>query len=111
MPEFIITVQLAVITAAVWAIVWLIARRWINVWREGKYETPLMNLQIGMAILGNAILIGIAVLEIFLARPVKPEWAMHAGLPLGWCALLLTAGAGHIAACKSDGIGTRISWD
>ncbi|MGD0381948.1 MAG: hypothetical protein ABSA77_00405 [Thermoguttaceae bacterium] len=94
MAEFIFTVQLAVITAAVWAIVWLIARRWVNVWREGRTETPLMNVQIGMAVLGNALLVGIGILEIFMARPLKPEWAMHAGGPLGWCALLLTAGAG-----------------
>ena len=53
-----------------------------------------MNVQIGIAILGNALLVGMAVLEIFVARPAQPEWAMQAGLPLGWCALLLTAGAG-----------------
>ncbi|MGA2798300.1 MAG: hypothetical protein ABSE63_12020, partial [Thermoguttaceae bacterium] len=106
MPEFIITVQLAVITAAVWAFVWLIARRWINVWREGKTETSLMNVQIGLAILGNVLLVGIAVLEIFLARPVKPEWAMHAGLPLGWCALLFTAGADAYRRLQ-----TRRHWD
>jgi hypothetical protein len=95
MPEFVFTVQLAVITAAVWAIVWLIARRWVNVWREGRTETPLMNVQIGMAVLGNALLVGIGILEIFMARPpINLEWAMHAGLPLGWIALLLTAGAG-----------------
>ena len=86
--------------------IWLIARRWVNVWREGKIETPLMNVQIGMAILGNAILVGIAVLEIFLARPLQPEWAMHAGLPLGWCALLLTAGAGAYRRLQ-----TRRHWD
>jgi hypothetical protein len=94
MAEFIFTVQLAVITAAVWALVWLIARRWVNVWREGRTETPLMNVQLGMAILGNALLVGIGILEIFLVRRMQPEWAMHAGGPLGWCALLLTAGAG-----------------
>ncbi|MGA2061922.1 MAG: hypothetical protein ABSG67_15660, partial [Thermoguttaceae bacterium] len=106
MPEFIITVQLAIITAAVWAIVWLAARGWVNVWREGKIETPLMNVQMGMAILGNVLLIGIAVLEIFLARPIRPEWAMHAGLPLGWCALLLTAGTGAYRRLQ-----TRRHWD
>jgi hypothetical protein len=94
MEELIITVQLAVITAAVWALIWLIARRWVDAWREGIIETILMNVQIGMAILGNALLIGMAILEIFLAYGFQPKWAMHAGLPLGWCALLLTAGAG-----------------
>ncbi len=106
MPDFIFTVQLAVITAAVWALVWLIARRWVNVWREGRTATPLMNVQMWMAILGNALLVGIAVLEIFMARPLKPGWAMHAGLPLGWCALLLTAGAGAYRRLQ-----TRRHWD
>ena len=92
--EFITTVQLAVITAAVWTIIWLIARRWVDVWREGKTETHLMNVQLGMGISGNLFLLAVAVLEIFLFRSPQPQWAMHAGLPLGWCALLLTAGAG-----------------
>ena len=93
MAELVTTIQLAVITAAAWALIWIIARRWVNVWREGegKKETILMNVQLGMAILGNAILIGIAVFDIFiidiyLAYNSQPEWAMHAGLPLGWCA-------------------------
>ena len=30
----------------------------------------------------------------FWLMRLQPEWAMHAGVPLGWCALLLTAGAG-----------------
>jgi hypothetical protein len=92
--EFIVTVQLAIITAAVWAIIWLTARRWVNVWREGRIETPLMNVQIAMAVLGNALLIGMGILEVFLIRRLQPELAMHAGLPLGWIALLMTAGAG-----------------
>jgi len=106
MVEFITTVQLAVITAAVWALVWLIARRWVDVWREGRTETGLMNVQLGMAILGNAMLIGIAILEIVFAWPRQPEWAMHAGLPLGWCAMLLTAGAGAYRRLQ-----TRRHWE
>ena len=54
-----------------------------------------MNVQLGMAILGNAILIGLAFSKYLLtSSPCQPDWAMHAGLPLGWCALLLTAVTG-----------------
>lgn len=93
--EYVTTLQLASITAAVWAIIWIAARRWVNVWREdnNKNGVILMNTQLGMALLGNAILISIAVLEIFIDFS-SLSWAMHAGMPLGWAALLLTAGAG-----------------
>ncbi|MCE5268170.1 MAG: hypothetical protein LLG00_09825 [Planctomycetaceae bacterium] len=110
--ESVTLVQLATITAVVWAAAWLIARRWLDVWREGpqtvsavslgegqearakaKTSTALMNVQLGMAIAGNAVLIvGATIVLVFW-----PLWwqqaAEAAGMPLGWLAL-----AGCVAA-------------
>src|SRR5262249_55399882 len=52
--------QLYGLTAAVWALLWLASWPWVRARREGQeapLSGPLMRCQIGMAILGNAVLL------------------------------------------------------
>ncbi len=138
--EFMVWVQLMTIAAAAWAIAWLLARLWVNVWREdigpqsasgamptlavgmkGDGTVPymptasvgmaprmaprmashsvasmLMHVQFGFAVLGNVVLLGMALLEIIVRE--SPRGSLHvslqAGMPLGWIAFGLTAAAG-----------------
>ncbi len=116
--ELVTLIQLATITAAAWALAWLVARRWINVWREGeKGDSPhlceapfgpfrqmgtvpffrpqavLMTVQLGMGVTGNAVLIGLALFALAFGTPAGQDWTVAAGMPLGWIAL-----AGSVAA-------------
>jgi hypothetical protein len=117
--------QLATIAAGAWAIVWLVARNWVDVWREAagsagvlparasKPLTPhapaggtparqssptvLMNVQIGMAVAGNMVLIGCALATlVFVPVSWNQEWSIAAGLPLGWIALALPLAASQL---------------
>ena len=106
--------QLATITAVAWALGWLAARRWVDVWREhleseltdssslpaSKRELArsssargLMNVQLGMGIAGNAVLIGSALFVLVWWPLIEQDWTIAAGRPLGWLAL-----AGSVAA-------------
>ena len=84
-------IQWATIAAGVWAIVWLLARRWIEVWKEGDRQLPriLMKLQIGMALAGNAVLVGESLRNLALDTPAAQQWCIAAGRLPGWLALLL----------------------
>lgn len=88
--EAVMAVQLATIAAGLWAIVWLVARRWVRVWRE---ESPsgaarfLMKTQLGLGTLGNALLLGPALLEIVFVPWSRPEWSAAVGQVMGWVAL------------------------
>ncbi|MBN2578149.1 MAG: hypothetical protein JXB10_04085 [Pirellulales bacterium] len=101
--HFVTVCQLATVTAAAWALVWMVARRWIDVWREvgpsdqdllsrkrREGDGRLMSFQIGMAALGNFFLIGLSVLLIFFNHPHVDQWAFAEGGLWGWAALLLT---------------------
>jgi hypothetical protein len=100
LQEFVVWVQLMTIAAAVWAIGWLVARLWVGVWNEdavgdGKkrsLSSTLMSVQMGLGVLGNVIVIGMAVLEIFVRE--NAHISLQAGLPLGWAALGLIVLAG-----------------
>jgi hypothetical protein len=90
-------VQLFAITAAAWAIVWLVGRRRLDVWREapatgvsaGPWSQRLMRVQIGMAVLADVLVLGIAFLVLALFPLAEQAWSVAAGRPLGWIALAL----------------------
>jgi hypothetical protein len=96
-----VLVQLFAITAAVWAIAWLIARTRFDVWREtpasgvsaGFWSTELMRIQIGMAIVGNVLVLGLALPDLALFPLSWQAWSVAAGLPLGWLAFALMLAA------------------
>lgn len=94
--ELVIVLQLMTITAAVWALGWLVVRRWVNVWRERSVEssaTALMRVQLGMGLCGNALLLGPALLRILVEPHARDQWTVWVGGPLGWVALVLALGA------------------
>ena len=89
-------VQWATIAAAVWALAWLVARKRLDVWRETPGTARprlLMNLQIGMAWLGNLVLIGLALATLIFLPLGWQTWSITAGTPLGWIALTLPLAA------------------
>ena len=98
---FATLIQLFAFTAAAWSIVWLIARKRLDVWREapatgissGAWSRGLMGIQIGMAIIANAVVLGIALFVLFLVPLLRQPWSVTAGGPLGWIALVLTLAA------------------
>ena len=88
--------QWATIAAAVWALAWLAARKRIEVWREtpgADGPRVLMDLQIGMAWLGNLVLIGLALATLIFVPIGWQVWSIAAGTPLGWIALALPVAA------------------
>jgi hypothetical protein len=127
----VLLVQLATITAALWAIIWLVARRWLDVWREGpaiqgeregdrplpapvggapffrpRTARVLMDFQLGMAILGNVLVLGWALLTLVFAPLGWQGWCIAAGWPAGWIALILSAVAVALAGrLRPDGAG------
>jgi hypothetical protein len=94
-------IQLFAVTAAAWAIVWLVARKRLDVWREspasGVSSDPmsggLMRVQIGMSIAANALVLGIALLVLAVFYPGPQTWSVATGGPLGWISLLLPLAA------------------
>lgn len=96
--QLVIMLQLGTITAAVWALGWLIIRR---VARrrydlpESRLANPLMVVQIGLAAIGNVILLMSALFVLGLFWP-NVAWSEAAGSWLGWAALGLAAAAGAL---------------
>ena len=117
---FATLIQLIAIVAAVWAIVWLIAGKRLDVWREapklpspaggdcslppspvlgrgaggeGRWSRWLMHIQISMAVLANVLVLGVALLVLALLTIDWQEWSVGAGRPLGWIALVLPLAA------------------
>ncbi len=89
LTEKITLLQLATITPAVWAGVWLIARNRLDVWRErpgSPVASVLMDLQLSMAAAGNLLLLFPAVGRLAMLHPAAQAWTAAAGRPLGWAA-------------------------
>jgi len=105
-------VQLAAITAAVWAGAWVAARPWVSAWREepgtgrdhpadgARVAGPgrtLMRVQLGIGVLGNAVLLAPALVALACYFPGIHEparwlrWTAAAGSPWGWMALVSVA--------------------
>jgi hypothetical protein len=96
--EVATALQVATIAAALWAIVWITARRWVNVWREGPVPGSahvLMHAQIGLGALGNALLLAPALLAITFnkAGALVWEWPVAVGQAPGWLAMGLVVAA------------------
>jgi hypothetical protein len=110
--ELVTLLQLATITAAAWMLIWLTARRRVNVWREEPgtvsqlSASTLMRLQLAMSITGNAVLIGAALFGLAFLPPPGQGWTIAAGAPLGWIALVGSLAA---AAYRSAQQGRRLS--
>ena len=59
---YVTLLELVAVTAAAWAVVWLQARQWVDVWRErpatgvssGAGSRGLMMVQIGIALAAEA---------------------------------------------------------
>ena len=103
--------QLFTITAALWAIAWLIGRRWIDVWREApprKSAGRLMNLQLGLGATGMALLWLPAVVTLALMPTRWHDWTIAAGSWPGWFALISMAAA---AAYRQIQTGRRLQPD
>lgn len=97
--------QLAALGAALWALGWLLVRPWVSAWREGP-ERPrgraLMRVQLGLAVAGSAVFLGLALWLLACTLPAgggapgaaeyPPAWGwtVEAGSALGWVALGLT---------------------
>ncbi len=88
--------QLFAGAAALWAIVWLIARPKALAWRrvsEATSARALMSAQIGMAIVGNVLVLAPAVFTIIFATPSNQRLPVEAGSLFGWLAIGLTGAA------------------
>jgi hypothetical protein len=105
-PEWTRLLQLGVITAAAWALVWQVGRHLLAALQqgtEGRLARPLMAVQVGMALAGNACVLlgGIGILTITSLDPTGQAdwhqsalaWTQLAGTFPGWLAVAFTAAA------------------
>ncbi len=94
--ESVRLLQLASITAAVWALVVLASRPWIAAWREGD-DRPmargLFSLQVLQGLVVNAILLFNGIALLIRVFPEQASWSVEVGSPLGWVALILAFAA------------------
>ncbi len=90
-PELVTLIQLATITAALWAGAWLIVRSWVDVWRDDAAPgatNELMNVQLGMAAAGNGLLLVFGLCCLAVLHPHGQTFTVAVGAPLGWAALV-----------------------
>ncbi len=94
--DLVVVLQLLAVTAAVWAIAWLAARRWTKAWSEspgpGSART-LMNVQLGIGAAAGALVLAPALVALVFYPPQLQQWTIAAGSSLGWLALVLLADA------------------
>ena len=94
-------IQWNTVACAGYALAWLAGRRWLEPPAPpvlaGKATDSdvrsLLGVQLLLALMGNGLLIGPALLAIILMPGDVPIWAGHVGTSLGTGALLLTVGA------------------
>jgi hypothetical protein len=98
--------QLGTISAGFWGLLWLASRRWVTAWREdAPLGRPLMSGQLGLAALGNAVLLlgGVGSLVAWFppntvaaseAHYVRAAWAAEVGSVWTWLALGVAAAGG-----------------
>src|SRR5262249_24284027 len=94
--RWIFVLQLGTLGAAVWVGLCLASRFWIATWREDEQNLsakPLMRLQLGMSVLGNAILL-LSLLASLFVMPAAPlsAWQVQVGHVAGWLALVASTG-------------------
>jgi hypothetical protein len=109
-------IQLGTIGAAVWAMAWLLGRGVRSAGargNEGDSFLPLrayMEAQLGLAALGNAVLLGLALVLLTLApHGAAAGWVHEAGMPLGWLALAITVSAFAVAV-RRPAVANLGSW-
>ncbi len=94
--DLVTALQLLAATAAVWAIAWLIGRRWADVWSDAPRTAPgraLMSVQLGIGTATFGLVWFPAVWSLALYGPRWHGWTIAAGSWLGWLALALVVGA------------------
>ncbi len=94
--ESLAMLQWGTLFAAIWAIIWLIGRAQV-LSRAGRVESilsaQLMRIQLGMASLGNALLLLLAFFLLAVAAGHSHDIVTGAAAPLGWTALGLAVTA------------------
>jgi len=94
--DVVTVLELVAATAAVWAIAWMIGRRWANVWGDGPVPSSartLMSVQLGIGTTAFGLVWLPAVLALALYPVSRHGWTIAAGSWLGWLALALVVGA------------------
>ncbi len=94
--DVVTVLELVAVTAAVWAIAWMIGRRWANVWGDGPVPgsaRTLMSVQLGIGTTAFGLVWLPAVLALALYPVSWHGWTIAAGSWLGWLALVLVVGA------------------
>jgi hypothetical protein len=107
-------IQLGTAGAGLWAVAWLVgggAHKLDAPARDDGYpllaRRAYLDVQLGLAALGNAVLLIVALLLLALPThgvPVGP-WTREAGTPLGWLALAATAAAFALALRRPADLG------
>ncbi len=106
------SLQWITITPALWALAWLSVRHRWPVWREdGRWQARiLMQIQLGLALLGNVSLLAPGLVGLAFSIPrsfdLGAAWTMAAGRPAGWMALLATLVA-YGQRQRASGLGFR----
>jgi len=72
---------------------WLVGREKEPIPVSRRLARVLMDVQLGMGIVGNLVLILVALVTLALFDSRSQDWAIAAGRPLGWVALLSVVGA------------------
>jgi hypothetical protein len=88
--------QLGTITAAAWAIGWLVIRSRVLARgkpRASRFAQPLLKAQIGLAVVGLATVAGVGIGLLGAFYPARLEWTAASGSILGWLTLGATAAA------------------
>jgi hypothetical protein len=94
--EIACLLQLFSLTAALWALAWQASRRWVHAWREvggSAAATPLMLSQIGLALVGQLILLVSAVLSLSDLSGRITAWSVVVAASPAWAALLTSLAA------------------
>jgi hypothetical protein len=100
--EWVRVFQLGSAGAALWAICWLISRRWVAAWRDepgNPMADPLMIVQVLMAVAAIGVLLAVSSSGVVLdttPNPAIKTCIFETGSLLGWLALLLTFAAASV---------------
>ena len=84
------------ITGAAWATAWMVARRWVDVWREQRpgRASLLMRLQLGIGAAAAGLVLVPGLFGLLFDLPTSPSSiSAAAGGWLGWLAFLAVVGA------------------
>ncbi|MGI6414617.1 MAG: hypothetical protein ACOX1P_03030 [Thermoguttaceae bacterium] len=84
------------ITGVAWAAAWMVARRWLDVWREQRpgLASLLMRLQLGIGAAAAALVLVPGLFGLVFDSPTSPSSiSAAAGGWLGWLAFLAVVGA------------------